>query len=426
MDLIVKGGQRLSGTITPSGSKNASVALIPASLLFDKPVRFTNVPAITDVARLINILKKLGSKIDWDKENKTLEVDNSEVSLRGLDKEDVGNMRGTALFWGPMLVRFGRVEFEELPGGCTLGVRPLNPHYEAFEALGVKVVADGRSVKMDARGANATSVWLTEMSPTVTENVIMLAVALDGMTRIINAASEPNVQNLCNFLNSCGAEITGVGSSILTINGGRALNPVEHRILSDHYEIATFLALGAVTGGEVRVTDAMAEHFTYINHVFGNFGVDVQYEGDTAVVAANQKIAIKCRHSALQVKAQPWPGLPVDMLPLFMPLALAASKNTALFHNWMYESGLFWTSEFQKFGGDVLLADPHRVLITGGNKLYGAQIEAPYIIRAVVALMMAAMIADGESRILNADAIHRGHPDFVKHLRELHADIREI
>ena len=415
----------MSGTITSSGSKNASVALIPATLLFDKPVKLTNVPDITDVTRLTNILKRLGAKVDWDKKEKALIIDNSEVSLKGLDKEDVGNMRGTALLWGPMLARFGKVSFEELPGGCTLGVRPLNPHYEAFEALGVKVEADGRSTKMDASKAKPALVWLTEMSPTVTENVVMFAATLAGVTKITNAASEPNVQDLCNFLNNCGADISGIGSSVVTVNGGRALYPVEHRILSDHYEIATFLALGAVTGGEVKVENATPEHFTYINQIFSNFGVKVEYEGDTAIVTADQKIAIHCEHSALQIKAQPWPGLPVDMLPLFMPLALAAPKNTALFHNWMYESGLFWTSEFQKFGADVLLADPHRVLITGGNKLYGAEIEAPYIIRAVVALMMGAMIAKGESKILNADAIHRGHPHFVDNLRKLGALIKE-
>lgn len=425
MDLIVKGGQTLSGEITPSGSKNAAVALIPASLLFDKPVKFTNIPDITDVTRLINILTKLGSKINWNKEEKALAIDNSSVSLKGLGKEDVGNMRGTALLWGPMLARFGEVSFDELPGGCTLGARPLNPHYEAFRALGVKVQEDERSTQMNSSMASASSVWLTEMSPTVTENVVMLAVTLPGVTKIIGAASEPNVQDLCNFLNHCGADIKGIGSSVLEVSGGKALSPIEHKLISDAYEIATFLALSAVTAGVVRVTNALPEHFTYINYIFKSFGVEVKYEGDTAFVPAGQKISIKSNNTALQVKAQPWPGLPVDMLPLFMPLALASDKNTALFHNWMYESGLFWTSEFQKFGADVLLADPHRVLITGGNKLYGAEIEAPYIIRAVVSLMMAAMISEGESKILNADAIHRGHPNFVKNLRALNADIHE-
>src|SRR3989344_6646709 len=164
MDLIVKGGQRLSGRITPSGSKNAALALIPASLLFDKPVKLTNVPDITDVTRLTGILQKLCSKVDWDKENKTLVIDNANVNLKGLGKEDVGNMRGTALLWGPMLARFGQVAFDELPGGCTLGVRPLNPHYDAFNQMGVKVEATEKSTHMDASHAVASQFWLTQMS----------------------------------------------------------------------------------------------------------------------------------------------------------------------------------------------------------------------------------------------------------------------
>lgn len=425
MDLIVKGGQTLSGTITPSGSKNAAVALIPASLLFDKPVTFTNVPEITDVTRLTNVLKALGSKIEWNKEQKTLVIDNSNVNEKGLGKDELGNMRGTALLWGPMLARFGRVEFAELPGGCTLGARPLNPHYEAFERMGVKVDATDLSTKMNAAHAKASDFWLTEMSPTVTENVIMLAVTIDGVTRVTGAASEPNVQDLCNFLNACGADIRGVGSSIIEIHGGRPLSPVEHRVITDHYEIATFLALGAGTGGEIIVKDALPHHFSHIDYVFSQFGVNIEYEDGAAIVRKDQKLKIKETNGMLTVKAQPWPGLPVDMLPMFMPLALMAPEGMALFHNWMYESGLFWTSELQKFGASVLLCDPHRVLLNGGKKLYGAEIEAPYIIRAVVSLMMTAMCAEGESVILNADAMHRGHPNFVENLRALGADIKE-
>lgn len=426
MDLIVKGGQTLSGEITPSGSKNAVVALIPASLLFHQPVTFKNVPDITDVSRMVKILTALGSKIDWDKKGNTIKIDNSKVSLKNLGKEEIGNMRGTALLWGPMLARFGKVAFDELPGGCTLGARPLNPHYEAFKNLGVDVNCTSRSTKMDGKDAHSSGIWLTEMSPTVTENIIMLAVSLPGITKITNAASEPNVQDLCKFLKACGADIQGVGSNVITINGGKTLTPVEHNIISDHYEIATFLALAAVTGGSIKVHKAIPEHFTFINHVFSRFGVEVKYTNDTAFIEKNQKLTVKTNNGALNLKAQPWPGLPVDMLPIFMPLALAADKGSVLYHNWMYESGLFWTSEFQKYGADVLLCDPHRVLLTAGKDLYGAEIEAPYIIRAVVSLMMAAMIAKGESKILNADAIHRGHPHFVENLRALGAEIKEV
>lgn len=427
MNIKVQGGQVLSGEITPSGSKNSAVALLPASLLFNKPITFQNVPEITDVDRLVNILTKLGSKINWDKEAKSMQIDNSNVDLSVLTKEDIGNMKGTSLLWGPMLARFGKLDFEELPGGCTLGVRPLDPHYEAFRKMGVTVDENDTSVKMNASNAKAQEFWLTEMSPTVTENVIMLAAKLSGTTKVIGAASEPQVQDLCQFLISAGVKISGVGSSILEIRGVEEIQPVEHEILSDHYEIATFLALGALTGGKITVHKALPEHFAHIMHVFNQFGIDIKYDGDSATVESGTKIKIKPGTTGnLTIKAQPWPGLPVDLLPIFIPLGLCAEKGQVLYHNWMYEAGLFWTSELTKFGANIVMADPHRVVVTGGSNLYGAKIEAPYIIRAVVALTMTAMIAEGESTILNADALYRGHPHFEENLKKLGAKIEVI
>jgi UDP-N-acetylglucosamine 1-carboxyvinyltransferase len=425
MNIKVKGGQVLSGEITPSGSKNSAVCLIPATILFNKKVTLENIPDISDVDRLVKIMTKLGSKITWNKKTNIMELDNSNLRFEGLDHEDLGNMKGTSLLWGPMLARFKKVDFKDLPGGCTLGIRPLDAHYEAFKSLGVVVKDDNRSAFMDATKAKANSVWLTEMSPTATENVIVLATSLKGITKIIGAASEPQVQDLCNFLVSCGVNIRGIGSSVLEIEGKENIQPVSYKIFSDHYEITTFLALAAVTGGEIRIKNAIPDLFTYINFVFKKFGVNIRYEGDTAILDKGQKIRIVS--DVLPVKAQPWPGLPVDLLPIFIPLALAAEgKNQVLFHNWMYESGLFWTSELSKLGANILMADPHRVIVTGGNKLKGAKMESPYIIRAAVALVMSAMIAEGESEILNADALYRGHPHFSQNLKQLGAEIEEI
>lgn len=428
MNIKVKGGQILSGEITPSGSKNSAVALIPATILFQEKVILENIPEITDVSRLVAILTKLGSKIDWNKEEKTLEVDNSQISFEDLDREDLGNMKGTSLLWGPMLARFKKVSFKNLPGGCTLGFRTLDPHYQAFSELGVEIRKDHCSVEMNAENAHSGTIWLSEMSPTATENVIMLAIGLSGKTRIYGAASEPQVQDLCNFLNKCGAKISGVGSNLLEIEGGQDLTPVKHKLLSDHYEIATFLALGALTGGEIRVKDAMPELFSPIASIFEKFGIKIKYDGDTAYVEAGQKIHIRNsdNRGILTIKAQPWPALPVDTLPLFIPLALAAEEGQVLFHNWMYEAGLFWSSELQKLGADIVMCDPHRVLVVSGKKLHGGTIEAPYIIRAVVALVMTAMIAEGETLILNADSLYRGHPNFSANLQKLGALIEEV
>jgi len=428
MNIKVKGGQRLSGEIDPSGSKNSAVALIPATILMDKPVTLANIPEITDVERLLKILKSLGARVVWDKKEKRVTIDNKQISFEKLGREELRNMRGTSLLWGPMLARFGRVYFEELPGGCTLGVRPISPHYEAFRDLGVEVKEDSRSVTMNMRKARGKEILLREMSPTVTENVIMLATGLKGKTKIVGAASEPQVQDLCHFLNACGVRIEGIGSSILEVAGSNLSPPKKYKLFSDHYEIATFIAMTAITGGKIKIRNAIPEIFKPIANTFRDFNVEIKYKGDTAYIDGRQKIRIgrDGGRGTLFVKAQPWPALPVDTLPLFIPLALAAERGQVLFHNWMYESGLFWTSELTKLGANVIMADPHRVVVSAGNKLYGATLEAPYIIRAVVAMVMAAMIAEGESVILNADALYRGHPNFSENLRKLGAKISEI
>jgi len=429
MNIKVVGGQTLAGQITPSGSKNAAVALIPSSLLFDKPLPLKNVPDITDVSRLVDILQSLGSRITWDKPSSTMTIDNSQVKFDPIDPSDVKSakgIRGTTLLWGPLLARFHKAESSEQPAGCTLGARPIDPHYLAFMELGVKVVTSNNHVTLDSSQAKAGQVWLTETSPTATENIVSFAVTLPGTTTIIHAATEPNVQQLCVFLNSCGAKISGIGSSVLTIDGGHPLTPTEVTIESDIYEIATFLALGAVTGGKISVTHALPQYMTAITREFAKFGITVTYSGDTATVAAGQKPTIAKTTSPLVVRAQPWPALPVDTLPLFIPLAVTSTTGQVMFHNWMYESGLFWTSELSKMGANIVMCDPHRVLVTGGNLLKGANLDAPYIIRAVVSMVMCAMTASGETIINNADSIHRGHPNFVANLKSLGAKIDEF
>ncbi|SRR5258708_4668329 len=428
MNIKVKGGQILSGEITPSGSKNSAVALVAASILFDKPVIFNNIPEIPDVERLVKILQKMGSMINWNREKQSLQIDNANLKFERLDREDLGNMKGTALLWGPMLARFGKVNFTELPGGCTLGERPLGPQYYSFRELGVKVKETNHSVEMYLEDKVQKQVWLPEMSPTVTENIIMIATNLKGKTKIIGAASEPQVQDLCEFLIKCGVKISGIGSTVLEIEGNSNLTPKEHSVWNDHYEIATFLAIAAATGGEIKIKNAMPELFNHINYIFSKFGVEIRYEGTTAILKKGQKITINPDEidKTLIVRAQPWPSLPVDLLPIFIPLALGAQRGETLFHNWMYEAGLFWTSELTKLGANVIMCDPHRIIVGAGRKLIGDKMEAPYIIRAVIVMVIVAMMAEGESTILNADALYRGHPHFAENLRKLGAKIEEV
>jgi UDP-N-acetylglucosamine 1-carboxyvinyltransferase len=282
---------------------------------------------------------------------------------------------------------------------------------------------------MESVSPKSTTIWLSETSPTVTENIIMFATSIPGTTVITAAASEPNVQDLCHFLNKAGANITGIGSNIISVTGPTKLKSVEHRVISDHYEIATFLALGAATGGTVKVTDSLPEHFASINHEFAKLGVTIEHDGTTTIVSPDQFSRHPVDHKSLPtiVRAQPWPGFPVDLLPMLIALSLASPHgHQFIFHNWMYEAGLFWTSELQKFNANVVMMDPHRVLVTPGNQLIGAQVDAPYIIRAAVALAMTAMIAKGQSIIRNADALYRGHPHFAENLRSLGAKIEEV
>lgn len=429
MNIRIQGGQKLNGVIKPSGSKNSAVSIIPSTLMFDTPVTLMNVPEITDVNKLIAIMQKLGSKIDWQKKEGVMKIDNRKISFEKVTRDDWNAMRGISLLWGPMLARFGKVDFGGLPGGCTLGFRTLSPHYKAFEDLGVEVKEGENGIRMDAARAKAGSIWLREMSPTATENAIMLALSLKGNTQIYGAASEPQVQDLCMFLNNAGAHISGVSSSILNIEGGNTLRKVEYAMFSDHYEIATFLAMAAITGGRIEVQNSQPELFEHINYIFSRFGVVVDYHKTTAVVEANQKIRVIPEDSGrnyLSIKAQPWPSLPVDLLPIYIPISLKAKSGVTLFHNWMYDSGLFWTSELTKLGANIIMCDPHRIITIAGEKLRGATIEAPYIIRAVVSMVLACMIAEGESTILNADALYRGHPYFAENLQKLGAKIEEV
>jgi UDP-N-acetylglucosamine 1-carboxyvinyltransferase len=428
MNIKIRGGQVLSGEIFPSGSKNSAVHILPATILFEGKVTLKNIPDVSDVKKLIQILKKLGSIIDWDKEKETLVLDNSNLSFRSLNEEDIGNMKGSALIWGGLLGRFKKVDFSELPGGCTLGIRPFEPFYKSFRDLGIIVKETDGGVVMDATSPTPTGIWLSEMAVSVTSTLVMVATSMEGKTKMTGVASEPQVQDLCNFLLKAGADIKGIGTNVLEINGGKKLSAVTYELLHDHNEIATFLTLGAVTGGEIKVHNSQPELFPQINYELSKFNINIEYDKNTAIVRQNQDIRFtgSFEKKTNVIRAQPWPGLPVDLLPNFIPLALAAPTGYMIIHNWMYESGLFWTSELTKLGAEVIMADPHRVIVMAGNKLKGGTLEAPYIIRAVVAMVMSALIAEGETTIVNADALYRGHPHFAENLRLLGAKIEEI
>ena len=426
-NLIVNGGKTLSGEITPSGNKNSALPILCATLLTNEPVILNNFPELTDVKQLVELMISLGSKIEWIKEENKITIDNSEFKDEEiLEKGFPLGMRGAILLLPPLIHRTKKLELTSIIGGCSLGIRELDPHLDIFRNMGANVTTDGK-IKIELNGKlHNADLWPDYMSVTATENFITTTVFADGISSMNNAASEPHVQDLCNFLNQMGAKISGIGSSKITVEGVGGLHGTEFTISSDHHEITTLLALGAMTGGDIKVRNAIPQHFPLIQRSFKKLGVDIEYDGDTAYVKENQQLEILQPYTAnllQKIESAPWPYFPVDLLPLLVALA-TKTNGKIMFWNKIYEGGFFWIPEMIKFGAHIVMCDPHRIIVFGGKDLHPAKVVAPNIIRATVALMMVALTTEGESIIGNADSIKRAHPHFVENLQKLGADIR--
>lgn len=424
-DLLVRGGNILSGEITPAGNKNSALPILCATLLTNEDVIIRNFPDLTDVNKLIELMISMGSKIEWDKEKCILKINNSGFKNEFGDEGFPMGMRGAVLLLGSLVTRMKEIEVHKEIGGCSLGIRELDPHIEVIKALGADVT-DSKTLKIDIKnGLKGNFLWQDYMSVTTTENFVMAASKAEGTSTMVNAASEPHVQDLCNFLVSMGAKIEGIGSSTLKVTGVEELHGTEFTISSDHHEITTLLALGAMTGGEVRVNNAEPEHFPLIVKAFKKFRVKVEYEGETAIVRAQKKLVIEepyTKNMLQKIEAAPWPYFPVDLMPLMIALAVKSEGNI-MFWNKLYEGGLFWIPEMMKFGAHIVMCDPFRIIVFGNKPLKAATVDSPNIIRATVALMMVALTINGESIIRNADTIKRAHPNFVENLQKLGADI---
>jgi UDP-N-acetylglucosamine 1-carboxyvinyltransferase len=424
-DLIVNGGKPLSGTITPSGNKNSALPILCATLLTDAPVRLRNVPAITDVDKLVNFFAAQGSRIAWDKAAGEMTVDHSTFDAARLAGELPSGMRSSVLLFAPLLHRMGKLVIPTNAKGCSLGIRELDPHLEILAKLGAKISHNHDLTLVLDGGFRGARHWPDYMSVTATENFVMAAVLASGESTLINAASEPHVQDLCAMLVAMGAQISGLGTSQLTVTGVEKLRGGTFTINSDHHEIVTFLALGAITGGEVRVRRSLPHHFDLIARSFAKLGVVIGHEGDTAFVRPNQRLVIETPYTTNllpKIEAAPWPYFPVDLLPCMIALSVRA-QGAIQFWNKVYEGGFTWMPELAKFGAHVVVSDPHRVIVFGNRPLRPAVVDAPYIIRAAVALYMVAASIPGRSVVKNADTIQRAHPKFVENLRGLGADV---
>ena len=386
-DLIVHGGKPLSGTITPSGNKNSVLPILCATLLTDEKVTLLNVPNITDVEKLVGFFVEQGSRINWDRGGGRMEIEHEDFDAGRLDGELPSGMRSSVLLFAPLLQRMKKLVVPTNAKGCSLGIRELDPHLEILEKLGASVShGEKLTLRLKRRFVGARH-WPDYMSVTATENFVMAATLAEGESVIINAASEPHVQDLCTVLSGMGADIEGLGTSMITIRGVKKLKGGTYTINTDHHEVVTFLALGAITGGEVRVQHSLPHHFDLINRSFAKLGVQVEYVGDTAFVRPRQKLVVQepfTTNLLPKIEAAPWPYFPVDLLPCMIALAVRA-QGAVMFWNKVYEGGFTWMSELSKFGAHIVVSDPHRITVFGAKPLRPAVVEAPYIIRAAAA-----------------------------------------
>ena len=421
---VIEGGVPLRGSVKPAGNKNAALPILAACLLTADPVTLDNVPRIRDVEAMIELLCDIGADVEWLGPNQ-LRVWAAEITKTALDAELCTRIRASILFAGPLIARCGSADIPP-PGGDVIGRRRVDTHLMAFAALGADVHAN-RSYRLRApSGLRGADLYLDEASVTGTENAVMAAVLAHGTTTISNAACEPHVQDLCRLLNAMGARIEGVGSNVLTIHGVEALGGCTHRVSADHIEVASFIGLAAVTGGEIVIEDAAVEHLRSIRHTFSRLGVAIEIEGDAVRVPPGQELRIVDDvHAQIpKIEDGPWPMFPADLTSIAVAVATQATGTVLIFEK-MFENRLIFTDKLVSMGARIILCDPHRVVVTGPARLYGERMASPDI-RAGMAMLIASLCAEGESRIGNVSEIDRGYERIDERLRALGARIERV
>ena len=423
---VIQGGQRLNGEVRPSGNKNAALPLLAACLLSPEPVTLHNVPDIRDVHVMCNLLESVGASVERIAAN-SWTIHAAEVKAATLDAALCRRLRASIVLAGPVLARTGELHLPP-PGGDVIGRRPVDTHVIALRALGASVDYDRKSDMLHFRANHmqGTDILLQEASVTGTENAIMAAVTARGVTILRNAASEPHVQEVCHFLNILGAKIGGVGSNTLTIEGVDGLKGGEFTMGPDYLEVASFILAGVMTKGAVRIRDAGPGYLEMARLSFRRIGIDWDIDGNDIVVPAEQSLVIQpdLDGSIPEIRAQPWPAFPSDLMSLAI-VAATQSRGSALFHDWMYEGRMYFTDKLKKMGAQIVLCDPHRCIVNGPTSLFGAEVESPDI-RAGLALVLAALAANGESIIRNVSHIDRGYERIEEKLRGLGAQLERI
>lgn len=420
---VIQGGYPLSGTIVPSGNKNAALPLLAACLLTDEPVTLHNLPAIGDVATMGVLLTNVGVSVEI-LDPHTWRVQARDIRTSELNAELFGNIRGSITLAGPMLARTGAVHLPR-PGGDVIGRRRVDTHFLALSALGADVDTDG-AFRLQGARLHGADILLDEASVTATENAIMAATLAKGTTVIRNAACEPHVQDLCHLLCTLGARIENIGSNTLTVHGVERLSGGEYAISPDYMEAGSYIALAAVTGGELLIQNAGPEHLRMVGLVFERLGVRFEARGRDVYVPAEQPLAIAqdIGGAVPFIYDAPWPGFPADLMSIAIVLA-SQSAGTVLIHEKMFESRLYFVDKLIAMGARIILCDPHRCVVQGPSRLHGDEVESPDI-RAGMALLMAALCADGQSVMRNIRQIDRGYEGVDEKLRALGARIERV
>lgn len=418
---VVDGGRPVGGTVAPAGNKNEALPVLAASLLAPGESRLANLPRIRDVETLREILHELG--VESVDEGHDLRVDASNLSERAPSSELGARIRGSFLLAPGLLHRTGRAVLPR-PGGDRIGRRRIDTHLHALRLLGAEVEARERHYHLTLDGRfRGTDIFFDEASVMATENAVMAAAVADGETRIANAASEPHVQGLCRYLNAMGARIRGVGTNVLEVEGVAELTAATHRVGPDHIEIGSFVAIAAMTGGELIVNDVVPDDLRMILMVFGRLGVETRIDGNRLIVPGKQELRIQddLDGAIPKVDDAPWPGFPTDLTSIALVLATQA-EGTVLIHEKMFENRLFFVDRLIAMGARALLCDPHRAVVTGPTPLLGETITSPDI-RAGMALVAASLCASGRSVIMNAHQVDRGYERIDERLRDLGASI---
>jgi UDP-N-acetylglucosamine 1-carboxyvinyltransferase len=433
----IEGGQLLSGTITPQGAKNEALQVICATLLTKEPVTIHNIPNIRDVNNLIQLLKDIGVKV---KTNNQQATDNSytfqadELDLNYLESDDFvhqcSELRGSVLMIGPLLSRMGKAVITK-PGGDKIGRRRLDTHFLGFQKLGAKFkhIPSRNVYEIGAKKLKGTYMLLDEASVTGTANIIMAAVFAKGTTTIYNAACEPYIQQLCNMLNRMGAKISGIGSNLLNIEGVECLKGTEHRLLPDMIEVGSFIGMAAMVGNGIRIKDVSLKNLGIIPDAFRRLGVKVKVDGDDLYIPHQKHYVVDSfiDGTIMTLADAPWPGLTPDLLSVLIVVATQA-RGSVLFHQKMFESRLFFVDRLIDMGAQIILCDPHRAVVVGHDRkltLRASRMSSPDI-RAGIALLIAALSANGTSIISNIEQIDRGYENIEARLNALGAKITRL